>query len=296
MVENFKLEKRRQLVINIIMIAFSILCIYPIVLMIAISFSESSSIYTFGYSIFPKEFSLLAYEYIFADPTRLISGYEVTIIVSLGGGLFSLIVSSMIAYPLSRKDFTYKKKLNFFVFFTMLFNGGLVPTYMVVTNVLHLKDNLWVLILPYAATAWNILLLRSFFASIPSDIIEAARIDGAGEFRTFAQIIIPLSKPGLSSVGFLIVLRYWNDWWLSMLYIQTGTKESLQYKLYTMMQGIEELARDAQVAGAFPDIANFPSESARMAMAVLSIAPILFLFPLFQKYLVKGITVGAVKG
>lgn len=296
MVENRKTEKRRQILINGIMLLFSILCIYPVILMIAISFSDSGSIYTYGYSMFPKEFSLLAYEYIFANPTRLITGYEVTLIVSLGGGLFSLIVSAMIAYPLSRKDFTYKRKINFFVFFTMLFNGGLVPTYMVVTNVLHLKDNLWVLILPYAAIAWNILLLRSFFASIPSDIIEAARIDGAGEFRTFGQIIIPLSKPGLSSVGFLIVLRYWNDWWLSLLYIQTGTKQSLQYKLYTMMQGIEELAKDAQVAGAFPDVANFPSESARMAMAVLSIAPILFLFPFFQKYLVKGITVGAVKG
>ncbi|MDD3428815.1 MAG: ABC transporter permease subunit [Oscillospiraceae bacterium] len=143
--------------------------------------------------------------------------------------------------------------------------------------------------------AWNILLLRSFFNSVPNDIIEAARIDGAGEMRTFLQIVLPLSKPGLASVGFLIILRYWNDWWLSMLYIQTSSRQSLQYKLYTLMKGIEELAKDAMVSGTV-DVVNFPSESARMAMAFLSIAPILFLFPFFQKYLVKGITVGAVKG
>ncbi len=295
MVENKKKKRQLQIILNLVMILFSIVCIYPVVLMIAISVSDSNSIFQYGYSIFPHKFSLLAYEYIFKNPKRLLTGYEVTMFVSLVGGLFSVIVTSLIAYPLSRNDYGYRKAINFFVFFTMLFNGGMVPTYMVVVNVLHLKDNILALILPYAATAWNILLMRSFFSAVPNDIIEAARIDGAGELRIFMQIVVPLSKPGLASVSFLIVLRYWNDWWLSMLYITDGNLQSLQYKLYTMMKGIEEIAKDAMVSGTV-DVINFPSESARMAMAFLSIAPILFLFPFFQKYLVKGITVGAVKG
>ena len=295
MVQNKKKAFRTQTILNVIMIAFAIVCIYPILLMISISITDSEAIYEYGYSIIPREISFLAYEYIFKNPASLVSGYIVTLIVSFLGGAFSLIVTAMIAYPLSRPDYKYRKVINFIVFFTMLFNGGMVPTYMVVTNVLGLKDSLLALILPYAAVAWNILLLRSFFNSVPNDIIEAARIDGAGEIRTFVQIVLPLSKPGLASVGFLIVLRYWNDWWLSMLYIQDTTKQSLQYKLYTMMKGIEELAKDAMVSGSV-DVINFPSESARMAMAFLSIAPLLILFPFFQKYLVKGITLGAVKG
>lgn len=295
MVEDQRAKKRAQTILNIVMLVFAIICIYPILLMIAISVTDSSAIYEYGYTAFPKIFSLKAYEFIFKNPRILVSGYAVTIFVSLVGGAFSLCVTALIAYPLSRRDFRYRKALNFYVFFTMLFNGGMVPTYMVVTNLLHLKDSLLALILPIAATAWNILLLRSFFASVPNDIIEAARIDGAGELSTFTRIVLPLSKPGLASVGFLIVLRYWNDWWLSMLYIQDSAKQSLQYKLYTMIKSIEELAKDATISGTM-DTVNFPSESARMAMAFLSIAPILFLFPFFQKYLVKGITVGAVKG
>ena len=295
MIENKAAKRTRQIVLNVIMIIFAVICIYPILLMISISFTDAGTIYEYGYSVIPRKISFLAYEYIFKNPAKLYSGYIVTILVALGGGAFSLLVTSMIAYPLSRPDYKYKRIVNFFVFFTMIFNGGMVPTYMVVVNILGLKDSMLALILPYAATAWNILLLRSFFNNIPNDIIEAARIDGAGEIYTFVRIVLPLSKPGLASVGFLIVLRYWNDWWLSMLYIQDSAKQSLQYILYTLMKGIEELAKDALVSGSM-DTINFPSESARMAMAFLSIAPILFLFPFFQKYLVKGITVGAVKG
>ena len=295
MVENKSKKFRRQTILNIVMILFTIACIYPILLMISVSITDSDAIYEYGYSIIPRNITFLAYEYIFKNPSSLISGYIVTIIVSFLGGAFSLIITAMIAYPLSRPDYKYRRHINFIVFFTMLFNGGMVPTYMVVTNVLGLKDNILALILPYAAMAWNILLLRSFFNGVPNDIIEAARIDGAGEIHTFVKIVLPLSKPGLASVGFLIVLRYWNDWWLSMLYITDTSKQSMQYKLYTMMKGIEELAKDASVSGSM-SVLDFPSESARMAMAFLSIAPLLVLFPFFQKYLVKGITLGAVKG
>lgn len=295
MVENRTKARIVQTIMHIVLGVFAVACIYPVLLMISVSFTDSAAIYEYGYSVIPRQISTLAYEYILKNPARLLSGYAVTAFVSLGGGLFSLIITSMIAYPLSRPDYRYRRIVNLYVFLTMLFNGGMVPTYMVIVNVLGLKDNILVLILPYAAMAWNILLLRSFFAAIPLDIIEAAKIDGAGEVRTFVQIVIPLSKPGLASVGFLIVLRYWNDWWLSMLYIMDSNLQSLQYKLYTLMKGIEELAKDAMVSGTV-DVINFPSESARMAMAFMSIAPVLFLFPFFQKYLVKGITVGAVKG
>jgi putative aldouronate transport system permease protein len=177
----------------------------------------------------------------------------------------------------------------------MLFNGGLVPWYMVITNVLHIKDTLFALIMPYTIVAWYVILLKTFFLGLPSEIIEAAYVDGSSEFNTFIKIVLPMSKPALASVGFLMLLRYWNDWWLSLLFIETSSKQSLQYMLYALMASIEEIARDAQASGMDSDI-NFPSEAARMAMAVLAAGPMLFIFPFFQKYFVQGLTIGAVKG
>lgn len=283
-------------IVHVFFILAAIGCIYPIALIIAISISEVNSIFEAGYRLFPKKLNFLAYEFILKNPQRLLNSYLVTILVTVAGSLTALTVTAMLAYAISRKEFKYGRQISFAVVFTMLFNGGLVPWYMVVTNVLHIKNTIFALILPYVVLAWFVMLLRTFFAALPNEVIEAAEIDGSSEFSTFLKIIIPMSKPAIAAVGFLIVLRYWNDWWLSMLFIENSRLNSLQYMLFALMSTIDELAKDAQVSGSMDAGDNFPSESARMAMAVLAGGPMLFVFPFFQKYFVKGITLGALKG
>jgi putative aldouronate transport system permease protein len=273
----------------------SLACILPLILVISISFSDIDSIYKHGYTLFPKEFSWEAYTYILSDTRVIMNAYGVSIFITIVGTLFSLAVLCLIAYPLSRREFKFQRPVMFYVFFTMLFNGGLVPWYIVISNYYHLKDTLWVLILPYAVIPWFLILLRTFFAAIPTEIIEAARVEGCSEFRLLLQIILPISKPALATVGLLAVLRYWNDWWLSLLFIDNRNLYPLQLLMHKIMSNIQELARSAGQLGIL-EVVNFPSESARMAMAIIAAGPMLFIFLFFQKYFIKGLTVGALKG
>lgn len=284
-----------QIAINIFFIIVSICFVYPILLLISISLSDMGSIVTNGYRLIPERFSLQAYRYVFAAPDRLITGYKVTILTTVLGTSISLLITSLLAYALSKRDYVFRSKLSFFVLFTMLFNGGMVPWYMLITNYLHLKNKIWVLILPYLVNAWNVIMLRTFFQQIPQEMTEAAEIDGCSEFRIFFSIIIPQSKPSLAAVGFIIMLRYWNDWYLSMLFIERGNLYTLQYMIYNMMNRIKEMMQDASVAGNL-SIEDMPTETVRMATVFLASGPMLFVFPLFQKYFVKGLTVGSVKG
>ena len=257
--------------------------------------SSSDAIYQYGYSLFPKEINFDAYQYLFQDSTQIVQSYWVTIRVVVIGGIASLLLTAMIAYPLSREHYKLKNQVSFIVFFTMLFNGGLVPWYILITNYLHLKDTIWVLILPYLISAWNVILMRTFFKSIPNEVLEAAEIDGANELQIFIKMVLPMSKPGLATIGLLTALRYWNDWWLGMLFIEKDELIPLQYLLYRLMTNIEELKNDA-LQGAATAVMDLPTEPARMAMAVIAAGPMLLIFPFFQKYFVKGLTVGAVKG
>lgn len=283
-----------QIWINLFFVLVSFLFIYPILLLISISFSDMSSIIENGYRLIPEKFSLAAYRFVLAAPDKLVNGYIVTTFTTLVGTSLSLIITSLLAYALSRQDYALKRKLTLFVVFTMLFNGGMVPWYMLITNYLHLKNTVLALILPYLINAWNVIMLRTFFQSVPNELIEAAEIDGSSEFRTFFQIIIPLSKPALAAVGFMIMLRYWNDWWLSMLFIEKGNLYTLQYMIYDMMNKVKEMMQEASVGSM--SLEELPTETVRMATVFLASGPVLFIFPFFQKHFVKGLTVGSVKG
>lgn len=280
---------------HIPLLLLSISCIAPLMLVATISITGIESIYRAGYSFIPRVISLDAYIYIFADAKHILRSYLVTIVVTIVGTFLSLLVMAMIAYPLSRSDYRHQRKMSFYVFFTMLFNGGLVPTYIVVMRYLHLGDSFWVLILPYLVIPWYVLLLKTFFAQIPYEIIEASKVDGCSEYRIFFTILLPMTKPALATVGLMASLRYWNDWWLSLLYINNENLVPMQLLLYRIMANIQELARLAAESGITETI-QFPSESARMAMAIIAAGPMLFVFPFFQRYFVQGLTVGAVKG
>lgn len=275
---------------------FLLLCIIPFIAIVSISLSNEMDIVEHGYRLIPADISLMAYKVIFRNASQLLHSYTISIIVTALGTLISLSVIALLSYPLSRPDFKYKNHLAFYVFFTMLFNGGLVPWYILITRYLHLKNTIWVLIFPYVVIPWFVLLLRTFFQQIPLSIIESAKIDGASELRTFVSIVLPLSKPALATIGLFIALRYWNDWWLSLLYIDVESLIPLQYMLYRMMSNIEFLTRQMNALPMGVDMSNMPTESARMAMCILAAGPMLFVFPFFQKYFVKGITAGALKG
>jgi putative aldouronate transport system permease protein len=198
---------------------------------------------------------------------------------------------ALLAYPISRPDFRLRKPLSFYIFFTMLFNAGVVPLYIFVTDYLHLQDTLIILILPYLVVPWFVLLLRTFFSRLPQELLEAARIDGAGEWRTFFQIVLPLSTPSLATVGLFSMLLYWNDWWLSLLFIDNAKLFPLQYLLYRLITNIDAIAASSQMGGV-----QLPTDSVRMAMAILAIGPIVFAFAFIQRYFISGITLGGVKG
>ncbi|MEZ4636735.1 MAG: carbohydrate ABC transporter permease [Caldilineaceae bacterium] len=266
-------------------------CLIPMLLVISVSFSEEKALAVQGYQLLPVEFTTFAYEYILTNPQQILQAYGVTIFVTTVGTALGLIVCSLLAYPLARKDFKLRGVLSFYVFFTMLFSGGMVPFYILVTQYLGWKDNILALIVPYLATAWYVLILRTSFAQLPTELLEAARIDGAGEWRIFFQIVLPLSKPVLATIGLFYILRYWNDWFMALLFVNDPNLYPLQYLLQVLMRNINFLSSNPQTMGE-----PIPTSSARMAMAVLAFGPALFAFLLLQQYFIRGITIGSLKG
>ncbi len=280
-----------QLVVHLILSLVGIACLLPMLLIVSISLSSEREIALNGYRLWPQGFTLFAYEYILQQPGQILRAYGVTAFVTAVGTLSGLLVCSLLAYPLSRQDYIFRRPLSFYVFFTLLFNGGMVPFYILMTRYLGLKDNILALILPYMVTAWYVLILRTSFAQLPIDLLDAARIDGAGEWRIFFQIVLPLSKPVLATIGLFFVLRYWNDWFLALLFMNRADLYPLQYLLYVLMTNINVLASNPQTVGI-----PIPVQSTRMAMAVLAFGPALFTFLLLQKHFVRGITIGGLKG
>lgn len=269
-------------------------CLLPFIMLISGSFTAEQTIRLQGYSIFPRDFTTEAYEYVFKEPMRIIKAYGVSIFISVVGTTTGLLLTTMTAYVISRKDFKYRNKFSFFFYFTTLFNGGMVSTYIFYIQYLNLKDNILALILPGMINVFYILIMRGFVSSLPPALIEAAKIDGAGEFRIFFQIILPLLKSGLATIGLFMALAYWNDWYNAMLYINTKDLYPLQYMLYDVINQTQALAQIASLLGI--KVENLPSNSLKMAMAVVATGPIILLYPFVQKYFVKGITIGSVKG
>lgn len=288
-------EKRKsgQIILNLVFILLAVCYIYPFLMVISVSLTEETALYQNGYQLIPEKISTLAYELVFRNPEQMIRAYIVTIVFTLAATLLSALVTSLLAYPLSRQNFIWKKPLSFLVFFTMLFSGGLVPTYLLITKVLHLNDKIWVYILPGLVSAYNVMIVRTNYRSLPEEMIEAAKLDGASELRICFQIVIPLCKAGIASVAFLFLVAKWNDWMTSMLYIRNPDLYSLQYLLQRLLRETDFLRNSLNGldAGSTP-----PLETLRFAMALVAAGPVLVIFPFFQKYFTKGMTLGGVKG
>lgn len=287
-----------NILLNILFALCAIICIAPILLIIMISLTEEKEILVNGYTFFPQKLSLKAYDYVITAGDVIWRAYGVSIFVTVVGTLLSLMVICLYAYPLSRQSFKYKNFFSFFAYFTMIFGGGLVPWYMVYTQLVNIKNTIWILIVPYLMNAWYMMIMRTFFkTTIHESIIESAKIDGAGEFRTFFVIVLPLCRAGLATIGLFCTLGYWNDWWLPLVFVTDSKLYNVQYLMYQTLNMIQYLASgSAQFAESSKVLADLPSEGARMAIAVISIGPIIFAYPFFQKYFVKGLTIGAVKG
>ncbi|MDU5945538.1 MAG: carbohydrate ABC transporter permease [Paenibacillus macerans] len=288
-----------QTIAHIVMMLVVLISVLPFLLVFMSSITEENSLIVHGYSLFPQKFSLYAYEYIAQKGDKILRAYGITLFITVVGTLVNLLLTALLAYPLSRRDLPGKKFFSFYVIFTMLFNGGLVPTYLMYANTFHIKNTIFALLIPtLLLSAMNVLLMRTYFrTSIPEALIEAAEIDGAGQFNIFFSIIVPLGKPILVTLGLFAALGYWNDW-TNGLYYLTGTKGedlySIQNFLNKLITDIQYLA-NAQFSGGGAQAAKMPSVSIRMAIAFVAMIPILVLFPFLQKYFEKGITLGAVK-
>ena len=289
-------ERVSKVIIHIFFILLSILFIVPLWSIIAISLMSDADITNLGYQLLPTNPTLEAYKFIFTSSPQILNSYVVTIIVSFLGTLIFVIIGSMCAYAISRSDFAYKSKVTFYMFFTMLFGGGMVPSYILIKTYLHMGDTIWALILPMLGNVWSIFLMRTFFQQLPSSIIESATIDGASEMKIYTKIILPLSTPAIATIGLLRLLDYWNAWFQAMLYIDDARLYPLQYLLQSMLRNMQEIMKNLQDTGMIIDMGSVPMESMRMAMAVIAIGPILLIFPFFQRYFVQGLTVGSVKG
>ena len=284
-----------KIVMNLFFIIISVIFIVPLLYIISISFTSNSDIVAHGFRLIPGNPSFVAYNYILTNISMILNAYLISIIVTVAGTLCSLLFTSMLAYVISRKDFALSKYITRYVLFPMLFNGGMVTWYILITQYLHLKNNLFVLILPYVIVPWHVILMRSFMMDLPQALFEAAKIDGASEIGIFFRIVLPLSKPALATVGIFCAFIYWNDWWLSMLYIDSQKLVPIQLLLYRIMKNVEFMAQNADKALGL-SIKDLPTEPARMAVCILAAGPMMIVFPFFQKYFVKGLTLGSVKG
>jgi putative aldouronate transport system permease protein len=286
-----------KFIMYLFVLAFALFCALPFVMVVSSSLTSEDSILQYGYNLVPRDFDVSAYRILMVDASRILSGYKISIIVTVAGTISSLLITALLAYPIALKRVRYRTQLNVFTLITILISGGIVPWYIVCIKYLHLQDNVLALILPYLCQAWNVFLLRSYFQSIPEELSESAKIDGSGEYRIFFQIIVPLSKPALATVGLFIALMYWNDWWLGLMLLNKAELQPLQLLLRTIQSNVDFIATSQQGA----EIerltgGRLPGEGLKMATAVITIGPIIFLYPFVQRFFIKGLMIGAVKG
>lgn len=274
---------------------FTLFCALPFIMIVSASFSSEGAIMREGFGLLPKEFTLDAYEYIFRAPRQIIGSYVVTILMTVCGTALGLFIIAMTGYALQRRDFLYRNWISFFIYFTTLFSAGLAPTYLWVARDLGLKGSYLAVFLQLLMTPWLIILMKNFARSMPYEIIESGKVDGAGDFRIFLQLALPMMKPALATLGLFLALGYWNEWYLSSLYLGSTVEfKPLQYHLYNIINTANALRNS--VAGSNVSITELPSNTLKMASAVVATGPIVLLYPFVQKYFVSGITVGAVKG
>lgn len=279
--------------------AFTFVSLIPFILVFMVSISSEDSILQNGYSLFPSQISFAAYQFLFNDFSEIAKAYGVTILSTLVGTVVSLFITALFAYPLSRPELPFRRTLSFYIFFTMLFGGGMVPWYITYVNMFDLKNTIMAMIIPnLLLSAFNVLLMRSFFAStIPESVVESATIDGASEMKIFFKIVVPLSLPIMATIGLFNTLAYWNDWYNCMLFIDKPELYNIQYLMTKTLTNIQYLLMKSNSSAQVGELlATMPRETVRMALAIVGIAPLMFAYPFFQKYYISGITTGAVKG
>lgn len=288
-------DKALNIFFYVFITLFACVCIIPFILVVSASFTQEAALNKFGYGLIPPEFSLDAYRLVLTAGD-IPQAYVITIVTTAVGTFISMCLTCSVAYTMSVKNFKNRGRLALFIYFTMLFNGGLVSNYLLIKNFLHLHNTIWVLILPSLCNAWNILLMRNFFNGLPDSLAESAKIDGANDFVILLKIILPISKPGLATIGLFYALSYWNEWYKCLLYIDSSYSH-----LYTLQYLIQRILRQVNYAANLPAdaaalTAALPTYSFRMATIVVTIGPIILLYPFLQKYFVQGLTVGSVKG
>lgn len=292
------ISKPTNTILNIIFIILAALCIVPFLFVVIISFTNEQSLQLNGYRFWPEKWSLDAYKYIFTSSNNILNAYGVTIFITITGTLLGLIIMTTYGYALSRKNFAYRKFFTKLIFIPMLFSGGIVASYLVVTRFLNLKNNLLALILPICVSSFHIIILRTFFkTTVPDAVVESAKIDGASEWILFLKIVLPISLPAITTIALFLTLGFWNDWFNALLYIDDKNLFPLQYLLVKLETSIEFLVNNSASLGvtAVEQASRLPRDTVRMAIVVISTLPIICAYPFFQKYFVSGLTVGAVK-
>lgn len=285
-------------VATVILSILVVIALLPIILIVIASFTEETALLRDGYSFFPTALSTDAYYYMVKQGAVIVRAYGVSFLITIVGTVGSIVITTMLAYPMSRKSFKYANALSFFVFFTMLFNGGIVPSYIMWTRFFHIKNTIWALIIPnYLVTAFNVILVKNFYANnVPDALVEAAQIDGATELQIFYKIMFPLARPVVATVALFTGLCYWNDWTNGLYYVDNEKLYSIQLLLIKIMNNIQGLKANSSAAMLGTGAVDLPGTSVRMAMAFIGILPILLIYPFVQKYLVEGVVIGAVKG
>jgi multiple sugar transport system permease protein/putative aldouronate transport system permease protein len=274
---------------------FSLLCLLPFLLMVSASFSNEGVINREGFGLLPKGFTITAYSWVFRYPKMILGSYGVTILMTVCGTIIGLLLIAMTGYALQRQDFPLRNVLSFFIYFTTLFTAGMAPTYIWVSRYLNLKGSYMAVFLQLLMTPWLIILMKNFAKSVPYEITESGKMDGANDFKIFTALILPMLKPALATVGLFLALGYWNEWYNSMLYLGSAvTYKPLQYYLYNIVNTAAQLKNS--MAGAAITITDLPTNTLKMATAVVATGPIIFLYPFVQRYFITGITIGAVKG
>jgi len=289
-----------ETIIHIIMILFCLFCIVPFIFVVIISFTSEESIRQIGYSFIPNEWSLEGYQYVMKMGTQLWRSYFNSFFITVVGTICSVLMCVLYSYALFRPDFKYRNFFMFISFFTMMFGGGLAPTYAVSKQLLGLHDNYAALIVPLLFSPFNIVIMRTFFqSSVPTELIESAAIDGSGEYNTLFKIVVPIAKPGIATIALFNALAYWNDWFTAMIYVRDAKQYiPLQYLLIKMQRDVQFLSQNSASLGAeaVKAAVNLPAQSLKMVLVVMIVVPITFAYPFFQRYIISGLTVGSIKG
>lgn len=292
-----QIKTSTNVIFNLVFLILAIMCVIPLLFVFSISITDEEVLRTNGYQLFPQVLSASAYEFLWNERMTILRAAFMSVAVTVIGTVISIALNTSMGYVVSRRTFKLKKLYTWLLFIPMVFNGGMLASYVVVNNILKLNNSIWALILPLACSAFSVTICRTFFrTTVPDSIIESAKIDGAGQFRIWSQIVLPISKPVMATIGMFAAFGYWNDWFQASLYVQDAKLQTLQSLLNKMQKNIEYIANNPYGGLSMQEYKlNMPTESVRMAIAIVIIVPIACTYPFFQKYFISGLTIGSVK-